>query len=328
MKIFFLWKSETSFEKADLMLLKKDHEVRDIKFSLKRLPQILQTLYWADILYFWFPGDYKLLILLFGKFLGCKVVCVGGGQMATADTKADREYAGVKYRLGYVFSAKWCVYLADRVIAVSTHEFKTIVNYSNVRKVFLVHNLINFSRLNSNKEKKTRENICLTISNIDSEYFVRKGLDTFAESSRLFPSVRFCLVGKDRKDGTLERINKISGGNVAYLGRLSDEELGTKMKNSKVYCQFSRQEGFGVALAEAMRSGCIPVVSRKGAIMEVAGPCAYYISEERSSEELKSLIPKALEAFEEHTKYFEERVAEMFGVERRRLGIKKCLDSL
>jgi glycosyltransferase involved in cell wall biosynthesis len=44
-----------------------------------------------------------------------------------------------------------------------------------------------------------------------------------------------------------------------------------------VYCQLSTHEGFGVALAEAMSCGCVPVVTRKYALPEVVGHTGFYV---------------------------------------------------
>lgn len=48
-------------------------------------------------------------------------------------------------------------------------------------------------------------------------------------------------------------------------------------KKAMVYAQLSYYESFGVALAEVMASGCVPVVIRKATLPEVAGECGIYV---------------------------------------------------
>ena len=44
-----------------------------------------------------------------------------------------------------------------------------------------------------------------------------------------------------------------------------------------MYCQLSYRESFGVALLEAMALGCIPVVTKNGALPEVVGDVGFYV---------------------------------------------------
>ena len=59
--------------------------------------------------------------------------------------------------------------------------------------------------------------------------------------------------------------------NLIILGRQTSSELTKHFQQAKVYCALSYRESFGVAMAEAMACGCVPVATNRGALPEVIG---------------------------------------------------------
>jgi glycosyltransferase involved in cell wall biosynthesis len=53
-----------------------------------------------------------------------------------------------------------------------------------------------------------------------------------------------------------------------------------KYHSASAYCQLSMDESFGVAVAESMSCGCIPIVSQVPSLEEVTGGNGYVISRE------------------------------------------------
>jgi glycosyltransferase involved in cell wall biosynthesis len=96
-----------------------------------------------------------------------------------------------------------------------------------------------------------------------------------AAASRL-PDVRFVFVGKWHDDAIAE-LRAIASENVEFTGWLSDEELRDMYRRAAVYVQASRHEGFGLAVAEAMLAGCVPVVMGVTAMPEVVGDAGVLI---------------------------------------------------
>ena len=84
------------------------------------------------------------------------------------------------------------------------------------------------------------------------------------------PDVRFVFVGKWHDDA-IEVLRELAGDNVEFTGWVSDEELHDLYRRASVYVQASRHEGFGLAVAEAMLAGCVPVVMNVTAMPEVVG---------------------------------------------------------
>jgi glycosyltransferase involved in cell wall biosynthesis len=69
----------------------------------------------------------------------------------------------------------------------------------------------------------------------------------------------------------------MGGSNVEFTGYLNPETLLAYYQKAKVYCQLSTHESFGVAVAEAMSCGCVPVVTRKYSLPEIVGDTGFYV---------------------------------------------------
>ncbi|OQX71916.1 MAG: hypothetical protein B6D62_00865 [Candidatus Cloacimonas sp. 4484_275] len=87
---------------------------------------------------------------------------------------------------------------------------------------------------------------------------------------------KFILVGKFMDD-SIEYLRSIAAENVEFTGFVEFEKLSEFYQKAKVYVQVSAHEAFGLSLAEAMLCECVPVVTRRGAIPEVAGENGFYV---------------------------------------------------
>ena len=105
---------------------------------------------------------------------------------------------------------------------------------------------------------------------------MQKGQLPFVEAARLVPDVRFTFAGK-WLDESVEELRARAGENVEFTGWLSDEDLHAAYRRAAVYVQASRHEGFGLAVAEAMLAGCVPVVMNVTAMPEVVGDAGVLI---------------------------------------------------
>ena len=119
-------------------------------------------------------------------------------------------------------------------------------------------------------EPGSKEREALTVGAIDHTTLVQKGQLPFVEAARLLPDVRFTFAGK-WLDDSVEQLRARAGENVEFTGWLSDEDLHGAYRRAAVYVQASRHEGFGLAVAEAMLAGCVPVVMNVTAMPEVVG---------------------------------------------------------
>ena len=309
--ILFVKRGFTRFEDNDFNLLSRNFNVKLYEPGVKNIYKVFSEIRNADILYYWFPNDYKFLVSLIAKLWNKKIVVVGGGQMSTADTKEGRKFARVNYRVFHRVLGILCLRIADKIIAVSSYEFNGLARYAVKNKIKLVYNSIDTKLFAGESNVERDPKLIITISSLKDTHYHRKGLDIFVKLSHEMPDFKFVLIGKDTGDGTAESIRSQAKDNLIMAGSVTDDELVSWMFKASIYCQFSRQEGFGVALAESMACKCIPVVSRYGAIPEVAGPDAFYIENEINYSAIRRTIMSASKTRLSRDLY-SERIASLF----------------
>lgn len=114
-----------------------------------------------------------------------------------------------------------------------------------------------------------------------------KGVDLLLEVASRMSELRFVVVGLSG-DGVVP----IPGNVIAYP-EVSPEVLRSLYQRAKCYAQLSRTESFGVALVEAMLSGCIPVVSPVGAMPAIIGDTGCVV-QGRVHEDIRAGVMSAL----------------------------------
>jgi glycosyltransferase involved in cell wall biosynthesis len=159
---------------------------------------------------------------------------------------------------------------------------------------------------------------------IDRTTLVQKGQIPFVETARLLPDVRFTFVGK-WLDGSVKRLRARAGDQVRFTGWLSDQDLHAAYRRAAVYVQASRHEGFGLAVAEAMLAGCVPVVMNVTAMPEVVGDAGVFI-ESQEPEAVADGVRRALELGPDAARRARERILSEFPMERRRDGILSVVE--
>lgn len=107
---------------------------------------------------------------------------------------------------------------------------------------------------------------------------------------------------------------------VKMHGTISDDEVNRLIATWDVFIFPSRFEGFGFALAEAMATGCVPVVSYIKGVFDhlVPGDCGYIISSPGVDGYVDALVdlmqnPEKLKSMSE---FSQQRIAGHFSVER------------
>ena len=164
---------------------------------------------------------------------------------------------------------------------------------------------------------------------VTKKHIKLKGLDTFARASTNFPSYDFVIIGhkEDEKVNELKKINP----KLIFTGQISHDEVKKWLQKTKVYCQLSYIESFGMGVAEAMSCECIPLVTKRGGLPEVVGDAGFYAAygDVKSTSEA---IDKAIKASEDIGDKARKRIENLFSFEKReerlvdiiRSLIKKC----
>ncbi|MBN2173369.1 MAG: glycosyltransferase family 4 protein [Bacteroidales bacterium] len=265
--VIFINLTDSSFVRLDEEILKKHYRVTSFKFRYKKGIKILidlirQFLFmtvhiWkADLIYIWFADFHAVIPTLFGKLFARKVVIVIGGYDAVYDKALNY---GAKTRFVGKYSVKIVTALADQLLPVSNHTLNELLKNHNPnleKKSMVIYNAFNpMFRCNDQiRRENTVATICLT--NTKKTLFI-KGVDFYVEVAKQMPWVTFQVIGPGGE--AKEYLESISSENVVLIERVPPEELREILCRTKVICQFSRHEAFGVALLEGISCGCNPV---------------------------------------------------------------------
>ena len=325
MRILFVYSKRVSFVEIDLDLLRESYDVREWEQPGRWANPfaVLREVRRADLVFGWFASWHTFWPLTIARLLGKPSLLVTGG-FDTAnmpDINYGYQQGGFTKRL-----ASWTIRSATRLIANSEYSRDEVVRNVGVpsdRVDVVYHGVPDpFGALPTGE----REPIALTVSNVAWLSIERKGLRPFVQASRLAPEVRFVLVGQ-WGDTSVDLLRDLGGSNAELTGRVSDEELAAWYRRASVYVQASRHVGFGLAVAEAMLAGCIPVVTEAGALPEVVGDIGVRVARPEP-EEIAAAVRVALAAGPEERARARARVLERFPLEARRAGLVAAVEKL
>jgi glycosyltransferase involved in cell wall biosynthesis len=316
-----VWDVNNTFVQNDYEILSRHFDIVRISYDPKdRLFffRLLKHLPRYDLCFVWFSAEHAFLALLASRIVRRKIIVVGGGYDSVYMPEIGY---GIKctnklWRLGY-FTFRH----ADIVLAFSGHSKKSIGEISGAKRVRAIYMGFDHDKfIPGQKDSK----MVITVCQVTGPNYKRKGLDTFIEVAKKLPELTFVIVGKDI-DGTGEWVRKKGINNLRVTGGLTEEELKAYLSRAKVYTQLSAHEGFGCALAEAMLCECIPVVTDRGSLPEVAGPEAFYVK----YNDVNAAAERVAEALavDSGAKY-RERVTKMFPWGKRENEICMIVNSL
>ena len=158
-----------------------------------------------------------------------------------------------------------------------------------------------------------KEQVVLTVAAVQTmERFKVKGIDILVETARKLPDVAFLLAGVER--GLLGETSLPP--NLELVPPVSQTELLSYYRKSKVYCQPSRREGLSNTLCEAMLCGCIPVATDVGGSSKAVGEIGVIVPP-NSPEDLANGIRSALQLPERTGEQGRERIMNLFPKSRR-----------
>src|SRR5207249_7292966 len=219
------------------------------------------------------------------RLLGEKVIVVAGGWDIARIPELG--YGRLLTKRGLAI-ARLSLGVPDLVLAFSESSKTTIREVAPRSPVRLAYLGVDAELFHPTE----KEDLVVTVAQVSRENVRRKGLRTLVDAAKEVPDARFIIVGR-HLDDAVDELRTVGPSNVRFLGEVSDSDLSEILGRARVYVQASYTEGFGVALAEAMASGCVPIVTRRGAIPEVVGETGLYV-DYGDSHELANAIREGL----------------------------------
>jgi glycosyltransferase involved in cell wall biosynthesis len=322
-RILYVHSRKASFVAIDREILAERYEIEDL-YQPGRLPNPLKVIggvLRADLVFGWFASWHTFFPITLAWLLRKpSVMVIGGFDVANMpDIGYGHQQGGLRKH-----ASRWIFRRAGQLVTNSEYSLSEIERNTPIppSEVTVIHHGVPdpFGAL----PEEPKERLALTVGAVDRSTLVQKGQLPFAEASKDLPDVRFVLAGK-WLDDAVAQLRAAGGANLELTGWLSDEELLESYRRAAVYVQASRHEGFGLAVAEAMLAGCVPVVMNVTAMPEVVGDAGVLVETQRA-DELAAGIRRALELGPAAGAGARERILTSFPMERRREGILRVVE--
>ncbi|NPV45580.1 MAG: glycosyltransferase [Armatimonadetes bacterium] len=314
----------SSFVKVDLELLGRHFAVTPMaaRPGDRLLPlRLLRAARKHELCFVWFADAHAYHAVNVFHLLGKPVVIVPGQYEIAYHPEGD-------YGLQLEDKRRWrqgmsALRRADAVLAVSEfHRQKLREQKVREARLRLIYHGFVGEQFAAGGEK---EPIVVTISHVAQRQRIWiKGLEAFAQAAALLPETRFVLAGECAPEHA-EYLQGLADGRLALTGGLSQPQVAELLAKAKVYAQLSATETFGCALAEAMLSECIPVVTNRGSLPEVVGNLGYCV-EYGDAEGTAQAIRQALQA--DHGRQCRQWIMEQFPMEKREAKLLEVIEEL
>ncbi len=329
-QLLYIKAFSSSFIKQDEELLQKDFEVITYDYQnkggllffvvqLKLLVWLLQHIRKADYIFCWFADFYTLLPTFLGKIFTKKSFIVIGGYDAAKLPQFN--YGGHTSNIRSWFIKKSCQY-ASHLLVVSdhtlTHLKKNVGNWV-AEKSNIVYNTVNphkFPLIESDRKFVTT--VCGATQLNTTKV---KGIPKFLELAEQFPNEQFLIIGL--RGTAYEECKKKATDNVTFIGWVEPKELVNYYQQTKVICQLSEVESFGVAVAEAMSCGCTPLTFDHLGTAEVVGNTGIILNKQ---DNISEGLRKAL-ALKNSPSIYRQYIIDHFQSQQRQEKLIKILKS-
>ncbi len=291
-RILFVYVRGSTFVRTDVEILRTAFRVDEMRAASPLRPPpwvVAAAAASADLVFCWFASWHALLPLAVARATGRPSVVVVGGY----DVAAMPEIAYGHQRGGLrKIAARSAMRSATRICAFSHAAKAEAERNAGVppERVSMIH--LGLATLGNEDVSTERAPLLLTVADVNRSNVRRKGLDRFARASRALPDHAFVLVGAIEDRDAAADLTRLGGPNLQLAGRLENDELTALRRRASAYLQLSMHEGFGLAVAEAMLAGCVPVVTRVGALSEVVGDAGEYV-DDPSPDEVAAAVRRA-----------------------------------
>jgi glycosyltransferase involved in cell wall biosynthesis len=166
----------------------------------------------------------------------------------------------------------------------------------------------------------------LTVASLKPDTLLRKGLNEFAAVAARLPQIPFLIAGP-QDPAVAAEMRRTAPPNLRLLGPVYGDALIELMQASAVYAQLSAYESFGMALAEAMLCGCVPVVTDRASLPEVVGATGAIVPY-ADLDAYAAAIQAALAAPPAAGEEARRQILHCFPIERRRNALLLALEEV
>ena len=289
----------------------------------------------CDIYYSWWASG-SILPFIVASIMRKPIIVVAGGNeaMIYRDSVSNlaRGYLATKWYKK--IATRITLRFSTRIIIVSEFMRRNVITLG-ARNPFLVYNSVDTNKFISLNLKRST---ITTIFKLDNEVIeLKRGyilLQAIPLVLNKYPKVIFTFIG-EKGNGYDDFFNKCKElgiqNNVQFTNNVLNKEVVNWMQCSKLYIQISDTETFGVAIAEAMSCKTPVVVSKRGAISEVAGEFGIYVNQNNPNDVAMGII-KCLNMSDEEREILgcklRNRIVSQFSFEKRKEVIKNIIDSI
>jgi glycosyltransferase involved in cell wall biosynthesis len=277
--------------------------------------EILPGLLKSDISMTWTADLHTAYVVFMSKVFGKPSIVIVGGYEVCNMPEINYGLQTQKYRGAVV---RWVLRNATKVI-VPSHAYKTKVHELVGVTAEVIPNCSEIPDTQLEKKQPAVIMVAGQYGNADS-FMALKGIITYDAIANNMPEVSFYLIG-DVDNKIREKCNSIK-----FIGGKDHNEVLDLLNRTKVYCQLSYTESFGVALLEAIQIGCIPVVTDKDGMAEIVQDNGFKIQYGDVAAGVYA-IQQALHDNADRSKIISSERAK-YSKEQRRLNFKKVIDSL
>jgi glycosyltransferase involved in cell wall biosynthesis len=321
-RILYVHSRKASFVAIDREILAGRFEIEDL-YQPGRLPdpaKVVRGVLRADLVFGWFASWHTFFPITLAWLLGKPSVLVIGGfdTASMPDIGYGHQQGGLRRH-----ASRWIFRRATRLITNSSYSLGEIERNTPLdpSRVTVVHHGVPDSL---GEEPHDKERMALTVGAVDRGTLVQKGQLAFVRAAGELPDVPFVLAGR-WLDDAVDELRAEAPANVELTGWLSQAELLERYRRAAVYVQASRHEGFGLAVAEAMLAGCVPVVVNATAMPEVVGDAGVLI-ESQGPAEVADGVRRALALGPDAARSARERILTAFPMTSRSEGILRVVD--
>lgn len=337
-KLLFISPGNYSFVLNDLAVLKKHYTVKELPFVTQPKTKWLKSFFtqlWVlctgeyDIIYSWFADYHSVFPALVGFLRNKKVVIIIGGYDAAKNTT---------YNYGAHLHAirSYCVSISCRfathVLPVSDYTHNQLLKNARfkipVYKLKRVYNMADVEYFTWNNLFFEKQPVVLCIAKVHTEAgFYIKGIDFLLKVAQHLPTVSFKIVGLSGVAHQMAAQNTL--GNVSLIPPVEREALRNYYAEASVIVQFSRMESFGVALAEAMCMGCVPItVAGLGSAEVINIHAGGYLIHALNESEAMQAITHALNTTHQQRIQISKYATENFNASRRERELLQILQTV